>query len=73
MLSWNAVVHWNRKPVSELRTLGTTTEELLAMADWLEEHQCTHAAMESTGVYWKPVWNLLESYPFELVLGNAGA
>lgn len=61
----------DQKPVSELRTFGTTTEELLAMADWLEEHQCTHVAMESTGVYWKPVWNLLESYPFELVLGNA--
>ena len=60
-----------QKPVSELRTFGTTTEELLDLADWLEERQCTHVAMESTGVYWKPVWNLLESYPFELLLANA--
>ncbi|GAC1366004.1 MAG: IS110 family transposase [Ktedonobacteraceae bacterium] len=45
----------------EFRTYATTTEQLLALADWLKELGCTHAAMESTGVYWKPVYNLLES------------
>src|SRR5207249_9537563 len=49
---------------------GTTTSELFALADWLESHRCTHVAMEATGVYWKPVWHLLEDR-FELVLANA--
>ena len=39
---------------------GTFTEELEDMANWLAEHQVTHVAMEATGVYWKPVWNILE-------------
>ena len=39
--------------------------ELLALADWLDEQGCTHVAMESTGVYWKPVWHVLEA-SFEL-------
>ena len=38
----------------EVRTFGTMTGELLQLADWLKEQQCTHVAMESTGVYWKP-------------------
>jgi transposase len=54
----------------EVRTFRTTTAELLAMSDWLESHGCTHVAMEATGVYWKPVWHLLEGH-FELVLANA--
>src|SRR5213593_1359812 len=54
----------------EVRTFGTTTAELLALADWLTEHRCTHAAMESTGIYWKPVFNLLESV-CEVMLVNA--
>jgi transposase len=54
----------------EVRTFGTTTSELLALSDWLESHDCTHVAMEATGVYWKPVWHLLEGR-FELVLANA--
>lgn len=54
----------------EVRTFGTTTTELLALADWLDEHQCTHVAMEATGVYWKPVWHVLEQQ-FDLVLANA--
>jgi transposase len=57
-------------PVKEIRTFGTMTDELLALADWLAAAGCTHVAMESTGVYWKPVWNLLEG-GFELVLANA--
>lgn len=54
----------------EVRTFGTTTSELFALADWLESHRCTHVAMEATGVYWKPVWHVLEDR-FELVLANA--
>lgn len=45
----------------EVRTFGTTTGELLALADWLTENRCTHVAMESTGVYWKPIYNVLEN------------
>src|SRR5262245_35876790 len=44
----------------ERRTFGTTTAELLALSDWLTAHDCTHVAMESTGVYWKPIWQVLE-------------
>jgi transposase len=54
----------------EVRTFGTTTAELLALADWLAAEGVTHAAMESTGVYWKPVFNLLEGR-VEVVLVNA--
>src|SRR4029453_11438477 len=54
----------------EVRTFGTTTRELLALADWLAVRGITHVAMESTGVFWKPVWHVLEG-PFELVLANA--
>jgi transposase len=54
----------------EVRTFGTTTPELLALSDWLTAHGCTHVAMESTGVYWKPVWHVLDGH-FELVLANA--
>ena len=55
---------------SEVRTFGTTTPELLALADWLLEAGCTHVAMESTGVYWKPVFNILEGV-CEVLLVNA--
>src|SRR5215472_10021508 len=44
----------------EVRTFGTMTADLLALADWLASHGVTHVAMESTGVYWKPVFNILE-------------
>ena len=54
----------------EVRSFGATTRELQALSDWLESHGCTHVVMEATGVYWKPVWHLLESH-FELVLANA--
>ena len=52
------------------RTFGTTTADLEALRDWLTAHGCTHVAMESTGVYWKPIWQILEGR-FELVLANA--
>jgi len=54
----------------EVRSFGTTTKELQALSDWLESHGCTQVVMEATGVYWKPVWHLLEGN-FELVLANA--
>ena len=57
-------------PTPEVRTFGTMTDDLLALGDWLAEAGCTPVAMESTGVYWKPVWNLLEGQ-FELLLVNA--
>lgn len=53
------------------RTFGTTTRELMILADWLSELELTHVAMESTGVYWKPIYNLLESFDLTLVLVNA--
>src|SRR3989475_11325490 len=53
-----------------VRTFGSTTPELLALSDWLTAHGCTHVAMESSGVYWKPVWHVLEGH-VELVLANA--
>jgi transposase len=52
------------------RTVATTTRELLELADWLADFQVTHVALEATGVYWKPVWHLLED-AFTLVLANA--
>ena len=55
---------------SATRTFATTTAALLELADWLAEMGVRHAAMESTGVYWKPVWHLLEDR-FELMLVNA--
>ena len=54
----------------EVRTFGTATADLLTLADWLTTHACTHVAMESTGVYWKPIWHVLDGH-FELVLANA--
>lgn len=57
-------------PQKEFRTYLTTTEELLKLSDWLREQGCTHVAFEATGVYWKPVFNLLEG-SFELLVVNA--
>jgi transposase len=54
----------------EVRTFGTTTAALLALRDWLMAAGCTHAALESTGVYWRPVWHVLEG-ACELLLVNA--
>src|SRR6516162_1472751 len=53
----------------EVRRWGTTTAELLALGDWLRQAGCTHVAMEATGIYWKPVWHLLEG-ELELLLAN---
>jgi transposase len=54
----------------EIRRFGTMTRDLLELADWQQGHHVTHVAMESTGVYWKPVWNILEGQ-CEVVLVNA--
>ena len=59
------------KTVKETRTFATTTASLMALSEWLTENQCTHIAMEATGVYWKPVWHILSDEDFELVLANA--
>src|ERR1700756_3530373 len=60
-----------RKAHRECRTFNTTTFGLLLLLAWLTEMGCTHVAMEATGVYWKPVWNILSDGDFELVLANA--
>jgi len=58
------------QPLKETRTFTTMTGDLNALAQWLKEKGCTHIAMESTGVYWKPVYNLLEGQ-FEILVVNA--
>ena len=55
----------------EIETFGTTTEALLRLADWLRARGCTHVAMEATGVYWKPVWHILDDGGFALLPANA--
>lgn len=64
------IVPGGRLPHKEIRTFGTMTADLLELVDWLNECQVTHVAMESTGVYWKGIWNLLEGQ-LELLLVNA--
>lgn len=54
----------------EIRTFATTTQGILHLLDWLQAAGCTHVAMESTGVYWKPIYHLLEGH-FELLVVNA--
>lgn len=61
----------DQAPKVEIRTFGTMTDELLALGEWLTDLHCTHVAMESTGVYWKPVWNVLEAFDLEMLLANA--
>jgi transposase len=55
----------------EVHTTGTSTREIEALAAWLEERGVTHVAMEATGVFWQPVYNVLEDHAFELILANA--
>lgn len=59
-----------RKTAREVRRFPTTTQGLLELAAWLERAGCTDVAMEATGVYWKPVWHVLEEQ-FTLILANA--
>jgi transposase len=58
------------KARKEIRTYGTTTAQLEQLRDWLHQAGCTHVGMESTGVYWVPVYAVLEDH-FELIVGNA--
>jgi transposase len=58
------------RPKKEIRTFSTMSKGLLELRDWLQEAQCTHVAMESTGIYWKPVYRVLEG-SFDLKLANA--
>lgn len=59
------------KAIRDCRQFETTTSGLLALLAWLMESRCTHVAMEATGVYWKPVWNILSDGAFELMVANA--
>ncbi len=59
------------KVTTEVRTFKTTTADLLHLSEWLAANGCTHVAMEATGVYWKPVWHILDDGEFKLVLANA--
>lgn len=54
----------------ETKTYDGFTESIEQLRDWLKEHKITHVAMESTGVYWKPIYNILED-SFEVLLVNA--
>src|SRR5882724_11699583 len=64
------IVRKDGKVQKQMRTFGTTTRELVGLREWLLSEGCTHVAMESTGVYWKPVYAILEG-AFELVVANA--
>ncbi len=50
----------NQKPKKEIKTFSTMTNGLLQLLDWLSQYEVTHVVMETTGVYWRPVWNVLE-------------
>lgn len=60
----------DKRPKKEIKTFPTNTSGLLDLSDWLSSMEVTDAVMESTGVYWKPVWNILEEN-FQLILANA--
>ena len=66
-----ALITEKGKPQEETRRFGTMTGDLRELAGWLQQKGIRHVAMESTGVYWKPVWNILEPAGFELLLANA--
>jgi len=65
------VIHDSGKVKEEVRTFGTMTDDVLKLLDWLTVAGATHVAMESTGVLWKPIWNLLEASDLQLLLVNA--
>lgn len=55
----------------EIRTFSTMTDDLISMVDWLKDKGCTHVAMESTGSFWKPIYNLLELEDIQALVVNA--
>lgn len=59
-----------KQPKQEIRTFGTMTEDIKRLLEWLLENEVTAVAMESTGVYWKPIYNILEGQIRELILIN---
>jgi hypothetical protein len=59
------------KVTTEVRTFRTTTADLLRLSERLAANGCTLVAMEATGVFWEPVWHILDDGEFELVLANA--
>jgi transposase len=59
------------KVTTVVKTFKTTTQELMALSEWLSSEGVTHIGMEATGVYWKPVWHILSDGEFELILANA--
>ena len=61
----------DNKVRTEVKTFKTTTQELMALSNWLSAEGATHIAMEATGIYWKPVWHILSDGEFELILANA--
>jgi transposase len=64
------IIREGTKPIKDIRTFQTMTNDLMVLHDWLQAKGVTHVAMESTGVYWKPIYNLLEGC-FEVLLVNA--
>jgi len=70
VVACSLIVLAHGKLKKQIRQLGTTTRELLALRDWLQAEGCTHVAMESTGVYWKPVYAILEG-TVEILVVNA--
>ena len=61
----------DKKPQSEIRTFGTYTKDLEDLHQWLIEEEVEQVAMESTGVFWKCVWNIIEDEKYEIKLANA--
>ena len=55
----------------EIQSFGTMTEDILSLVEWIKSKECSHVAMESTGVYWKPIYNLLELNEIETLVVNA--
>ena len=64
------VVRRNGTGQKQTQTFGTTIRDLMKLSEWLLSQGCTHVAMESTGIYWKPVYAILEG-AFQLVVANA--
>lgn len=65
-------IHYGMTPEGkEVQTFSTKTVFLLQLIDWIKQHGCTHVAMESTGVFWKPIVNLLEAEDIEFLVVNA--
>ena len=70
--SWRVLPtdHWINPPIFEIRKFPTMTNDLRKLSEWMKEYGVTAVAMESTGIYWKPIFNILED-DFDIVLANA--